>query len=161
MCIHGAQRARDCVVCIELRRVKNKLRMRLRAPQNNEKRRAKARARYEANREEVLAKNKQWYNANKEKHKTRLVSKRREKLYGLSEIELRWRLLLQDQSCAICKKPLVTDASRIQDKNKACVDHCHRTGRVRGLLCTGCNKGLGIFGDNPVLLGRAIDYLKA
>jgi hypothetical protein len=40
-----------------------------------------------------------------------------------------------------------------------CMDHCHSTGRVRGLLCNPCNKGLGHFRDNPIFLKSAIDYL--
>lgn len=57
--------------------------------------------------------------------------------------------------CAICGNG-ASDAIR---KNLA-VDHCHGTGRVRGLLCGNCNTGLGSFKDDPVLLRRAIKYLK-
>ena len=40
-----------------------------------------------------------------------------------------------------------------------CVDHCHRRGSLRGLLCHACNKGLGFFVDDPARLRRAADYV--
>lgn len=40
------------------------------------------------------------------------------------------------------------------------IDHCHKTGKVRGLLCSNCNTGLGMFRDSPMLLNRASEYLK-
>jgi hypothetical protein len=40
------------------------------------------------------------------------------------------------------------------------IDHCHNTGKVRGLLCDHCNKGLGLFKDNIDYLNKAIEYLK-
>lgn len=55
--------------------------------------------------------------------------------------------------CAICEKPL--------DKGKNThVDHCHKTGRIRGLLCSECNFGLGKFEDDIDRLLRAIEYLR-
>ena len=40
------------------------------------------------------------------------------------------------------------------------VDHCHKTGRVRGVLCFNCNAGLGLLRDNPDVMNRAADYLE-
>ncbi|MFY7633251.1 endonuclease VII domain-containing protein [Streptomyces sp. NY05-11A] len=40
------------------------------------------------------------------------------------------------------------------------VDHCHQTGRVRGVLCFNCNSGLGLLGDDPAAVNRAADYLE-
>lgn len=40
------------------------------------------------------------------------------------------------------------------------VDHCHKSGKVRALICHWCNTGLGMFKDNPKILKKAIDYLK-
>lgn len=56
----------------------------------------------------------------------------------------------QKHVCAICGK---------KNKRYLCVDHDHKTGKFRGLLCDRCNQGLGSFQDNPNLLKSAIQYL--
>jgi hypothetical protein len=58
----------------------------------------------------------------------------------------------QDHKCKICKM-------KADLHNELCVDHCHKTGKVRGLLCRQCNTGLGNFRDNTELLKSAIKYL--
>lgn len=45
------------------------------------------------------------------------------------------------------------------DGKKLSVDHCHETGKIRGLLCNRCNMALGAFNDSPRLLSRAIKYI--
>ena len=60
----------------------------------------------------------------------------------------------QQGTCAICNK--VPDA---KDRWTLQIDHCHKTGKVRGLLCVNCNTSLGKFNDDPVLLQKASKYL--
>ncbi|MFG1604389.1 endonuclease VII domain-containing protein [Actinoplanes sp. NPDC049265] len=69
--------------------------------------------------------------------------------YGIGQAEFDVMLAGQGGLCAIC------GAGDPQH-----VDHDHRTGRVRGILCFNCNGGLGQFRDNPVVLASAIEYLK-
>lgn len=67
-----------------------------------------------------------------------------------------YKLMLnkQENKCGICK----LDAG-VQKKQFA-VDHSHKTGKVRGLLCSNCNTGLGQFKDSFFLLNQAIKYLE-
>jgi len=73
--------------------------------------------------------------------------------YGISVDEYDKLLIEQKNRCWICGKE--TNKGRLM-----CVDHDHVTGKVRGLLCTKCNLGLGKFNDDVRLLERAIKYLK-
>ena len=54
--------------------------------------------------------------------------------------------------CAICGK------SEKNCKQRLCIDHNHDTGKFRGFLCSNCNRGGGMFSDNPVLLRKAAEY---
>lgn len=69
--------------------------------------------------------------------------------------------LLKDQNgvCAICKGP-ERFLSRNGFPKHMAVDHCHKTGRVRGLLCHHCNTGIGNLNDSVELLKDAIRYLE-
>jgi Recombination endonuclease VII len=57
--------------------------------------------------------------------------------------------------CAICGEP-----ERSRRKSYLAVDHCHETGKVRGLLCNQCNVGLGALGDSIEGIEAALNYLK-
>jgi len=74
------------------------------------------------------------------------------KCYGMSLLEYELRLALQNGVCAICKK---------KPNGLLCVDHCHVTGKVRGLLCRKCNSALGFYDDDPGLARAGADYLTA
>ena len=66
-------------------------------------------------------------------------------------------LKIQDERCAICRQPSTTVINgRIK---RLAIDHCHETNQVRGLLCSCCNAGLGMFNDDWLLLENAIEYL--
>jgi hypothetical protein len=73
--------------------------------------------------------------------------------YGLSSSEYNTFLKKQEGKCAICKKTL-------EEGKRLSVDHSHHSGRVRGLLCSNCNIGIGHFFDKPELLLSAYDYIK-
>jgi hypothetical protein len=115
-------------------------------------------------REEKLAANR----AYRAEHRDRLNAERRDKWrsdadlrarhsgarlsrnYGLSRKEHRRLLDEQNGVCAVCKLP---------SRRALCVDHCHATRRVRGLLCDKCNTALGLLGDDVRRLLAAVAYL--
>lgn len=80
---------------------------------------------------------------------------RRLKMMGASIDDFLAALESQGGRCAICQ---VNQVGADGGKNVH-VDHCHKTGKFRGILCAGCNKGLGHFCDEPENLRRAAAYL--
>jgi hypothetical protein len=71
--------------------------------------------------------------------------------FGISIDEYEEMVRLQNGVCKICGNP---------DRRRGlAVDHDHSTGVIRGLLCSQCNTALGLFKDNPAVLGSAIQYL--
>lgn len=74
--------------------------------------------------------------------------------YGISMQEFDELVDFQGGKCAICFKILDTLNRR------ANIDHCHDTGVVRGVLCSGCNTGIGQLGDNIDGVKRALYYLE-
>ncbi len=72
--------------------------------------------------------------------------------YGLSIDDYLKIHKLQNGKCKICKKPEL--------KRRLFVDHCHKTKKVRGLLCYKCNTVLGMSEDDPKILQEALEYLK-
>jgi hypothetical protein len=67
----------------------------------------------------------------------------------------------QNNVCAICKKPETSIDKRNNKLRGLSVDHCHKTGKVRGLLCRYCNTGIGLLRESQEILNNAITYLNS
>jgi len=79
--------------------------------------------------------------------------------YNIGLKEVRAMYDEQNGTCAICK----TVGFKMLDSHMSGMnlDHCHDTGKVRGLLCHNCNRGLGLFQDDPTLLDSAAVYIRS
>lgn len=124
---------------------------------------------------ECLAKKaKKWRAENPEKHKeieARYIkkggverlklkcAKTKERKYGISPERYEAMSAAQSDLCAICRRP-ETSLLPSGVAKKLAIDHCHRTSKVRALLCGSCNRGLGLFTDRPGILRRAAEYLE-
>jgi len=97
----------------------------------------------------VRIRGKNWRKNNKHVWQNTLLLKK----YGLSQQEFSDMKQSQNGKCAICQCVLI-------DGKMTCVDHCHMTGKIRGILCTNCNVALGHFKDSIPLMESAIQYLK-
>jgi len=104
------------------------------------------------NRDKINSLAREWKASNKDKQRDAKLKER----YGISLLEYNKMYSEQSGLCAIC------GSSEVKRKNSTnfLVDHCHETGRVRGLLCYKCNVGLGAFEDNKQFLLSAISYLE-
>lgn len=120
----------------------------------------------EVRREENRIRSKEYYHENKDKQiQYRQINKEQIAInsrarslrvkYGITLVDYEKMLLSQNGKCKICETDKPWSRS-----NFFHVDHCHRTGKVRGLLCSRCNLGIGKFEDNPILLRRVADYLE-
>lgn len=79
--------------------------------------------------------------------------------YGIGLTQYEQMLENQQHGCAICGEP-ETRTSNAGGRRVLCVDHCHDTGYVRGLLCARCNSAIGHMRDDPALLRVAAYYLE-
>lgn len=83
------------------------------------------------------------------------------KQYSLSRSSYDAMFDQQHGLCWICGFKLNKIRGRLHEREKSPhIDHDHKTGKVRGILCGLCNRGLGQFKDNPDLLIKAAEYLK-
>lgn len=97
---------------------------------------------------------KRWADSNPE-HRREITRRYQLKYkYGIDEEYYQLLLKSQNFTCAICH----TDTETGKWK-RFCVDHCHLTGKVRGLLCNECNRGMGLLKDSEEILLKAAEYL--
>ncbi len=97
---------------------------------------------------------KRWQNPKRRADAKNAILKRK---YGIDLKIFDEMLAKQGYVCAVCKLP----ETKIPHNNGQPwqVDHCHKTGRVRGLLCKHCNFAIGLLSDSPERLSNAIQYL--
>ena len=122
-------------------------------------------------REQNRIKNIKWRKDNKEKYllSARRYRKHHHKTIQNYKLKTRYGLSLEDYyglyksqsgKCAICNNPESAVHNLTKKIITLAVDHCHKTKKVRGLLCQDCNRGLGKFNDDISRMEKAIEYLK-
>lgn len=129
---------------------------------NKDKIREKQKAYYEANKIHIIERNTKWAKANQarknknqrnwrinnpDKHWNNHIKS----FYGITLDQYNQMLKDQNNCCYICKK---------QFNKKPCIDHNHKTGKVRKLLCYGCNNSIGLLKEDINLFLQCIQYLK-
>lgn len=99
-------------------------------------------------REAIRSRSREWLASNKERAKGYGLRR-----YGITLEQFNAMFEAQGSKCAICS---TTDNGV---GRSFYVDHCHHSGRVRGILCHKCNSGLGAFRDDAQIVGKALEYL--
>lgn len=109
------------------------------------------------NRARVAAKGAEYAQRTQQANRIRKLAK-----YGLTTAAYDEMYDRQGGACLICESVRERMGMGTAGRSQVlCVDHHHGTGEVRGLLCTACNGGIGLLGDDPHRLSAAISYLTA
>lgn len=101
-------------------------------------------------------KNKKYMTLTKSKENKKLNKLLRD--FGITKEKYNNMIVNQNNVCAICKN-IETSKHKTGIVKSLSVDHCHKTNKVRGLLCSKCNLAIGVFKDSVDILKSAIDYL--
>lgn len=99
------------------------------------------------------SKNKEYYKRRYLESPDWQIRRKMKQCWGLTLEEYKELLNLQGNRCAIC-------GTQDFGSRNAPIDHDHKTGKIRGILCQKCNRGLGLFLDNTEILKNAIRYLE-
>ena len=93
-----------------------------------------------------------WYNPD------RVRRNNLKRMYEITHEEYENMWESQEGLCKICNQP---ETVKVKGVTKfLAVDHCHETGKIRGLLCNNCNRAIGMLKDNPEVLRKAASYLE-
>lgn len=130
-------------------------RVRAKTDEQKQQRNAKQRARYKIHREKYLEANKKSWMKRSPEERVRVKKIYHLNKYGMTLEEYEAMVTLSHGQCSICRRDMLGVGC-----GKMCIDHDHKTGKVRGLLCNECNVGLGQFRDNIECLLSAIEYLR-
>lgn len=103
---------------------------------------------------------KRWWADNKERQQKYRKAADLKKSYGISLEQFNEMLVSQSALCAICHKPETQIHHKSGLPYQLAVDHCHKTNAVRQLLCSRCNRTLGMVNDDVELLEKMIEYVK-
>lgn len=131
-------------------------------PKQSEQKRQYQRKYYQQRKAHYRILNREWRKTNPDRarflwrrsvarNRNKINERQRFKRHGITLDEYNKILESQNSLCAICYDSLVS--------NRKHLDHCHNSNKIRGILCSKCNHGLGLFRDNPQLLANAIYYL--
>lgn len=121
--------------------------------ENNREKKAATDRRYrEKKGESLLIKKRHYYFQNPEKIKERTLRKSIKHKYGITLEEYN-QLKDSSNQCHICN-------TEFGEKLRKNLDHCHATGKIRGILCQQCNVGIGCLKDDIERLSSAIEYIK-
>lgn len=126
------------------------------AANNKDKIRQRSKERYKENPLKQKVAQEKWRRDNPEQYSKIQRNTKLKLNYGIDLEEYDRMLDRQEGKCLICSG---TDSNSTNTDNLY-VDHCHKTNKVRGLLCSHCNSGLGMFKDSIESLERAIQYIK-
>ena len=122
---------------------------------NKEKIKARVSAWQIENADKKRANDARYRASGKKQYDNNRQARRRKRVYGITEEQYAEMLERAGGVCEICGRV----PSEVSSKG-ACVDHCHETGKVRGILCIPCNTGIGNLRDDPAVLRKALSYLE-
>jgi Autographiviridae endonuclease VII len=100
-------------------------------------------------------------NAHYNRTKARHWENNKARDFGINGNAYRKILKIQNNVCAICKNLETAADKKTNCIRRMAIDHDHKTGAIRGLLCSNCNNGLGRFKDSKTYLKSAIEYLNS